>query len=125
MKVLNFGQKSDIDILCFLHVSEVPESEKVVFGKWSECLSVCKQPSAQTKRDTDFKFGTIDTRGHGTRHEDFRKNRACAKGSCHRTFYVLGVLRKNGSNDFCKNCCGNAPSCVLLIPTIEISLKIR
>ena len=40
MKVLNLGQKSDIDILCFLHVSEVPESEKVVFGKWSVCLSV-------------------------------------------------------------------------------------
>ena len=86
MKVLNLGQKSDIDILCFLHVSEVPESEKVVFGKWSVCLSVCEQPSAQTKRDTDFKFGTIGTSGHGMQHEDFRKNRACAKSSCHKTF---------------------------------------
>ena len=40
MKVLNLGQKSDIDILCFLHVLKVPESEKVFFKEWSVCMSV-------------------------------------------------------------------------------------
>ena len=40
LKVLNLGQKSDIDILCFLHVLKVAESKKVVFKKWSVCMSV-------------------------------------------------------------------------------------
>ena len=41
MKVLYLGQKSEWEILCFLHVSEGADSEKVVFEHWSVCHSVC------------------------------------------------------------------------------------
>ena len=84
-KVLNLGQKSDIDILCFLHVLKVAESKKVVFKKMV-CLYVCEHSRAQTKKDTNFKFGTRISIARGTRHKGFRKIRACAKGTCHRTF---------------------------------------
>ena len=72
LKVLNLGQKSDIDILCFLHVLKVPESEKVVFKRWS----VCKHSSTQTKRAMDLKFYIRVTYAHGTQHEVLRKNHA-------------------------------------------------
>ena len=40
MKVLYLGQKSELEILSFLHVSEGADSEKVVFEHWSVCHSV-------------------------------------------------------------------------------------
>ena len=41
MKVLKWGRKSKMEILCFLHVLEGADSEKVVFEHWSVCHSVC------------------------------------------------------------------------------------
>ena len=40
MKVLYLGQKSELEILSFLHVSEGADSEKVFFEHWSVCHSV-------------------------------------------------------------------------------------
>ena len=42
MKVLYLGQKSELEILSFLHVSEGADSKKVVFEHWSVCHSVCR-----------------------------------------------------------------------------------
>ena len=42
MKVLYLGQKSELEILCFLHVLEGADSKKVVFEHWSVCHSVCR-----------------------------------------------------------------------------------
>ena len=39
MKVLRWGRKSEMEILCFLHVLEGAGSEKVVFEHWSVCHS--------------------------------------------------------------------------------------
>ena len=41
MKVLKWGRKSKMEILCFLHVLEGADSEKVVFEHWYICQSVC------------------------------------------------------------------------------------
>ena len=40
MKVLQWGRKSEMEILCFLLVLEGADSEKVVFEHWSVCHSV-------------------------------------------------------------------------------------
>ena len=40
MKVLRWGRKSEMEILCFLHVLEGADSKKVVFEHWSVCHSV-------------------------------------------------------------------------------------
>ena len=45
MKVLRWGRKSEMEILCFLHVLEGADSKKVVFEHWSVCLSVCQSVS--------------------------------------------------------------------------------
>ena len=51
MKVLGWGRKSEMEILCFLHVLEGAYSEKVVFEHWSASHSVCLKPlTARTKR---------------------------------------------------------------------------
>ena len=83
----------------------------------SVCMYVCDHSTAYTKRATDFKFGTQSTSAYGTRqHSIFEKNRAYVKGTCHRTFWVLTMLQKNGSNDFFQNRCIVGPWRVLKIP---------
>ena len=68
MKVLNLGQKSDIDILCFLHVLKVPESEKVVFKKWSVCMSVnTLAPKRKERRTSNFIYELLVLMGRDTK----------------------------------------------------------
>ena len=41
MKVLRWSRKSEMEILCFLHVLEGADSEKVDFEHWSVSHSAC------------------------------------------------------------------------------------
>ena len=88
--------------MCFLHVSKAPESEKVVFEKWSVCMSVVTlQPKRIELRTPNLVHNLLVLMGHD--NSIFEKNRACAKD--HRTFWDLTMLQNNGSNDFDQNRC--------------------
>ena len=60
MKVLHWGRKFEIEILCFLHVLEGADSEKVIFDYWSVCLSeTTLQPELKELRTLNFVHGVL------------------------------------------------------------------
>jgi len=108
--------KNSISIFCVFYTFQRSLSPKKWFLKngLSVCMSVVTlQPKRKELRTSNLVHNLLVLMG---RDSSIFEHRACAKGTCHRTFWVLTMLQKNGSNDFFQNRCILGPWRVLKIP---------
>ena len=108
--------KNSISIFCVFYTFQRSLSPKKWFSKngLSVCMSVTTlQPKRKELRTSNLVHNLLVLMGRDS--NIFEKIAHAQRVTCHRTFGVLTMLQKNGSNDFFQNRCIIGPLRVLKI----------